>query len=58
MVVGVRNNLAHSNAAPIDKSAVVKDLEVMSNFLKLLGFRVNAAQIATYAKDVAAMELA
>ena len=57
-MVGVRNNLAHSNAAPIDKSAVVKDLEVMSNFLKLLGFRVNAAQIATYAKDVAAMELA
>ena len=54
----VRNNLAHSNVAPLNKEAVVGDLATMSVFLGVINSNTEAKEVAKYAKEVATMELA
>ncbi len=53
----VRNNLAHSNVAPLNKEAVVGDLVTMSVFMGVINANTESKEIVKYAKDVASMEL-
>ena len=54
---GVRNDLAHSNVAPLNKEAVVGDLVTMSVFMGVINSNTESREIAQYAKEVADMEL-
>lgn len=54
---GVRNDLAHSNVAPLNKEAVVGDLVTMSVFMGVINSNTESKEIAQYAKEVADMEL-
>ncbi len=52
----VRNNLAHSNVAPLNKEAVVRDLVTMSVFMGVINANTESKEILKYAKEVAAMD--
>ena len=54
----VRNNLAHSNVAPLNKEAVVRDLRTMSEFMSVINSNTESKEIDKYAKEVANMKLA
>ena len=54
---GVRNNLAHSNAAPVCKDEVVGDLAIMSEFLTIIGADAESKEVAKFATEVAKMEI-
>lgn len=55
---GVRNNLAHSNAAPVCKDEVIEDLAIMSEFLTIIGANTESKEVAKFAAEVAKMEIA
>lgn len=54
----VRNNLAHSNVAPISKDELLEDLAIMSSFLEIINASAESREVAQYAVEIARMELA
>lgn len=55
---GVRNNLAHSNAAPVCKDEVLEDLAIMSSFLTIIGANEESKEVGKFAVEVSKMEIA
>ena len=54
----VRNNLAHSNVAPISKDELLEDLAIMSSFLEIINASAESKEVAQYAVEISKMELA
>lgn len=53
----VRNNLAHSDVAPLNKESVIGDLAIISTFLGVINANSESKDVAKFAKEVALMEL-
>ena len=54
----VRNNLAHSTAAPVCKDEILEDLSIMAEFLTIIGADKESREVGKYAVEISKMNLA